>query len=80
MQGNPAGVADIWPLVGGDDPIALPLGNGNDRSQKTRLGLLLRNRRGRQFGPYRLVAEGQKQGAQRWRLERVPTVTEVPNE
>ena len=80
VQGNPAGVADIWPLVGGDDPIALPLGNGNDRSQKTRLGLLLRNRRGRQFGPYRLVAEGQKQGAQRWRLERVPTVTEVPNE
>ena len=80
VQGNPAGVADIWPLVGGDDPIALPLGNGNDRSQKTRLGLLLRDRRGRQFGDYRLVAEGQKQGAQRWRLERVPTVTEVPNE
>ena len=71
FQATPVGVADVWPLVGGDDPLALPLGSKGDRSQKTRLGLLLRDRRGRQFGEYRLEAGGQKQGAQQWRLERV---------
>ncbi len=80
FQGNPVGVADIWPLTGGKDPLGLGLGAKGERSQKTQLGLRLRDRRGRQFGPYRLVAEGPKQGAQRWRLERVSTVTEVPNE
>ena len=80
FQGTPVGVADIWPLTGGKDPLALALGSKGERSQKTQLGLRLRDRRGRQFGPYRLVAEGPKQGAQRWRLERMSTVTEVPNE
>ena len=71
FQGTPVGVADVWPLSGGTDPLALGLGSKGERSQKTQLGLRLRDRRGRQFGEYRLVAEGQKKGAQLWRLERI---------
>ena len=77
---NPVGVADVFPLTGGDDPLDLQLGNKGERSQKTRLGLSLGQRRGRQFGPYRLVAAEQKQGAQRWQLERVTQLEEAPNE
>ena len=69
---NPVGVAQVWPLVWGNAPLALPLGTKGPQSQKTRVGLLLRDRRGQQFGDYRLEPGVPKKGAQQWRLEHVP--------
>jgi hypothetical protein len=47
----------------------LDLGRGEEQSQKTRLGLLLRRNRGRVFGPWRIVEAGKYQGAKLWKLE-----------
>src|SRR5262249_47919329 len=47
----------------------LPLGNGNERSQKTKLGKLLANNRDRQFGVFRLKKGKVFDGLQRWKLE-----------
>ena len=68
---KPVGVADLFPLVNGDDPLELQLGDGTEKSQRTRLGMLLRDRRDRIFGEYQLVQAWQKHGAQLWRLQRV---------
>ena len=67
---KPVGVADLFPLVNGDDPLELQLGDGTEKSQRTRLGMLLRDRRDRIFGEYQLVQAWQKHGAQLWRLQR----------
>jgi putative DNA primase/helicase len=64
------GVADLITLLHPEtrDPIDLHLGDGGDRSQRTRLGALLRKQRDRQYGRFRIVAAGTHKGAQRWRL------------
>ncbi len=70
--GRDVGVSDLWHLIADDgvEPIALPLGNGGERSQKTRLGQLVARQRDRQFGDLRVVPGGQRMGAQLWRLVR----------
>ena len=64
------GTSDLYPLVAPSnaDPVDLGLGDGNERSQKTRLGKQLGKMRDRQFGEYRIVQSGKRQGAQLWRL------------
>lgn len=62
------GVAELWAIA---DPIDLALGDGTDRSQKTRLGKRLTQMRDRQFNDLRLVRGGEWKGAQRWRLVNV---------
>jgi hypothetical protein len=68
---TPVGVTDLFELAGDFD-----LGSGTERSQKTRLGKLLRQVRDRQFGKLRILAAGTYQGAQIWRLAQV----EEPNQ
>ena len=53
------------------DPIDLNLGDGNERSQKTRLGRLLVLNRDKRFGGLMITADGTKQGAQQWKLVKV---------
>jgi putative DNA primase/helicase len=67
---HPVGVAELWPLVN-EDALDLDLGEGGERSQKTRLGKRLGHMRDRQFGERRIVAAGTLQGAARWRLQSV---------
>ena len=64
------GTSDLYLLVAPSnaDPIDLGLGDGNERSQKTRMGKHLGKVRDRQFGEYRIVQSGKRQGAQFWRL------------
>jgi hypothetical protein len=72
-EGVEVGIADLYPLVisSNADPIDLELGDGSERSQRTRLGKRLGDVRDRQYGEYRIVQGGKRQGAQLWRL--VPT-------
>ncbi len=67
------GVSALWSLVApvDVDPLDLCLGDGTDRSQKTRLGKLLGQMRDRQFDGLRLVKTGTKDRAGMWRLIRV---------
>jgi hypothetical protein len=64
------GVSELYKVVAPfyGDPIDLNLGDGNEKSQKTRLGRLLMKNRDRQFAGFTIVAAGTKQGAQRWKL------------
>jgi hypothetical protein len=67
---------DLWQLVtpADGDPIPLDLGRGNERSQRTRFGLLLTQQRDRQFGGYRIVRlDRTHRRAKLWRLEVVKT-------
>jgi len=57
------GVSDLYPLA--DE---LDLGDGKERSQKTRLGTLLCGMRDRQFGKYRINAAPKKHGASMYQL------------
>ena len=50
------------------DPIDLNLGDGNERSRKTKLGRLLIQNRDKRFGELMIAAAGTKQGAQQWKL------------
>jgi hypothetical protein len=70
-QAREVGVADLWSIVNPEDgdPLDLALGDGSERSQKTRLGKLLVHLRDRQIGPFRVVASVKRKGAQLWRLE-----------
>jgi len=72
------GVSDLWPLVAPDDgdPLDLGLGDGTERSQKTRLGKLLVKMRDRQFDNMRIVQAGERQRAKLWRL--LNTTTKDP--
>ena len=56
----------------GEEPIDIDLGRGNERSQRSRLGKLLGKKRDTVIGGYRIVAAGDRQRAQLWRLEPVP--------
>ena len=66
------GVNELWHLITtpNGDPIDLGLGDGNERSQRTKLGRLLVQMRDSQFGAYRLSSGQERHGAQRWRLVR----------
>ena len=67
------GVNRLYGIVSPEDgdPIDLGLGDGNERSQKTRLGRLLTQNRDKRFGNLMIVDDGTKQGAQQWKLKRV---------
>jgi putative DNA primase/helicase len=64
------GVSKLYKIVApiNGDPIDLNLGDGTERSQKTRLGRLLMKNRNRKFGALTIVASGTKKGAQQWKL------------
>jgi putative DNA primase/helicase len=70
------GTSDLHQLALACEP-PLPLGSGNDRSQRTALGRGLVRMRDRVFdigiSRVRLENRGEKQGAQRWRLTLVET-------
>lgn len=57
------GVADLYPLAE-----ELGLGEGSERSQRSRLGRLLRTNRDRSFAGLRVEAAGSYQGAARWQI------------
>jgi hypothetical protein len=63
-HGREVTVSDVFDLA--DD---LPLGDGNERSQKTKLGKLLADAKDRQFGSYLLKKGSEVNGSQRWKLE-----------
>ncbi len=69
---QPVGVGRLWELVnpgpGGLEPVDLPLGDGSERSQRTKLGVLVRAQRGRVIGGHRVEPGPKVQGAQQWRL------------
>ena len=79
-QDRPVGVSDLYPLAIGDDPLELQLGDGSEKSQRTKLGVRLRSHRDRQFGSYQLVEGGHRQGAQLWRLQRMSSVGAEPEQ
>jgi hypothetical protein len=64
------GVSELWEMVSPEngDGIDLDLGKGNEKSQRTRLGVLLREQRDRHYGRLRIAAGGKRKGAQQWRL------------
>ncbi|MGD1001284.1 MAG: bifunctional DNA primase/polymerase [Candidatus Brocadiia bacterium] len=63
------GVAELYSLAATEDGSApIDLGDGTEKSQKTRLGKALSAQRDRQFGAYRVVAGAKKDGAQQWKL------------
>lgn len=69
---SPVGVAALWEIAGSPDSL-LPLGNGTERSQKTRFGKLLTQLRDRRYQLKEgltvcIVAAGTYQGASQWRL------------
>jgi hypothetical protein len=63
FQGSEVGVSDLYPLA--ED---LDLGSSTEKSQKTKLGGLLRAARDRRFGEFQIVRAGTKHGAQRFQL------------
>jgi hypothetical protein len=70
-QDNEVGVKEIYAIVAPEhgDTIDLELGNGNERSQKTRLGKMLNSVRDRQFNGKRIIKGGISHQAQMWKLE-----------
>ena len=67
-------VANLWNMASTAE-IEISLGDGNERSQKTRLGILVAGLRDRQFRGLRVVAGPRKQGARTWKLEKTPVGT-----
>ncbi len=75
FENREVGVSELWNLISDlDEP--LDLGQGNDKSQKTRLGKLLVRMRDRQFDNLRIVKAGERQRANLWRL--LNTTTKDP--
>jgi hypothetical protein len=73
FESQEVGVSELYKIVApiNGDPIDLNLRDGNDRSQKTRLGRLLTQKRNRRFGDLKITDVGRKQGAQQWKLVKV---------
>jgi putative DNA primase/helicase len=71
LQSGPAGVGDLYKVAVLSEP-PMPLGDGNERSQKTRLGKALGRMRDRVFhvGPsaLRIASAGIRHQAQQWQL------------
>jgi len=75
FEDREVGVSILWDLISDlDEP--LDLGQGNEKSQKTRLGKLLVRMRDRQFDNLRIVKAGERQRAKMWRL--LDTTTKDP--
>jgi len=75
FENREIGVSELWNLISDlDEP--LDLGQGNEKSQKTRLGKLLVRMRDRQFDNMRIVQAGERQRAKLWRL--LNTTTKDP--
>ncbi len=70
FRSRDVGVAELFGLMnpGDGDPIDLGLGDGSDRSQKSRLGRRLVEMRDRRFGVHQVCAGRKYQGAQQWKL------------
>ncbi len=66
----PVGAGEVFELILAED-LAVDLGKGTERSQKTRLGVLLRRLRDRRFDDLRVEAAGTYQRGARWRLTQV---------
>jgi len=74
FQDQEVGVSDLFVLA--DRDVSLDLGNGNERSQQTRLGLLLRQRRDRRYQievddqvvHLQIALAGTRQRANQWQL------------
>ena len=67
FEGRPVGVADLW-IVAGELDEPLDLGEGSERSQKTRLGKLLGQLRDRRYEGRCVMSAGDRQRAKVWRL------------
>lgn len=65
--GSEVAVSELWTLVSEAD-IPLPIGDGNERSQRTRLGILLSKNRDRQFDGLRITEGEGRKGANTWKL------------
>ena len=67
-------------LKEGDDILSAQLGDGNERSRVTRLGLLLNEYKGRVFGEYRIVEAKQdaRTKSRSWKLEPAPIPAAAP--
>jgi hypothetical protein len=61
-------VTQIYQLLATNDLLAARLGDGSDRSRRTRLGHLLATQEGREIGPYRIAAAGERRGSASYRL------------
>jgi putative DNA primase/helicase len=78
FQDREVGVNELYPLIK-NNFIPLDLGKSTlEHNEKTALGRLLPKLRDRQFGQYRILQEGPKQGAQQYRL--ILVENEPPNE
>lgn len=66
-QGQQVGVADLFDLIQETDS-PFDLGDGSERSQKTRLGKQLTQARDRQFDHLRIAAGDKVKRAQQWEL------------
>ena len=67
---RPVGVGDLFPVVV-SQAIDLDLGDGTERSRKSRLGKLLARARDTVIDGYQIVPAGDRQRAQLWKLVRV---------
>ena len=63
FQGKDVGTSELFEVAEG-----LDLGNGSEKSQKTRLGQELVKMRDRQFGGLKVASAGERQRAKRWKL------------
>jgi hypothetical protein len=63
----PVGVKELWPLVGDFD---LGLGDGTERSQRSRLGKKLAGVRGRRFDTLRVEPAAEEHNAARFALKK----------
>jgi hypothetical protein len=61
------GVSELWKLVTQLDQ-SLDLGDKGEKSQRTRLGIMLKQVRDRQFETWRITAGRPVNGAQQWKL------------
>lgn len=59
-------VADLFPVA--SEVLGLPLGDGSEKSQRTRLGLLLTQARDRIYDGIRITFAGERRRASLWRL------------
>jgi putative DNA primase/helicase len=69
-QGDEVGVSKLMKIVAPEtgDGIDLNLGHGNEKSQRTRFGKMLRQQRDRYYGDFRITLGNKKENSQMWLL------------
>ena len=67
---HPVGVGQLFPLIS-EGQIDLDLGDGSDRSQRSKLGRVVVRWRDTVIDGFRIVSAGDRQRAQLWKLARV---------